>query len=416
MSTPTSALLQLPTEIIEKIIKGHWALNLSTSERISFMCTSMLVNSTWMALYISISSADVYIPSEGYAHKIIDILQCGSDARIEYRLLCDELGLGNIHDLLQNHCRSITFLKDHESGPIDRSVHALISFLSEGTTQENAIRNIHLPSLRLISFHLVDETLDKVFPPKFNSSFKENPTYTSTLPSQVTTLEVFFSYSPTHIIWQSPETRKQVLLDVEDLSGLPNLPSIRTLRIAGCSAGAFYDLIRACHKNLRVCDSDVDLLEMSNRFEQGSKMMLERHQKKRERQEKEWDERRKRSLEKTENQMRYLIFEATDEEVMEALGLGGRDLDLMEQKELKALLDETKGLLGKVLSRERQGRVDLLAKMLLKRTIKVCEKVIRGRFRKVEIDENLQPDSVTDWESDDDEDGYITADENLICG
>ncbi|KAK7464925.1 hypothetical protein VKT23_006133 [Stygiomarasmius scandens] len=343
----------------------------------------MLVNSTWMVLHMRISSVDLHIPNLRYVWKIIHALK-SSESRSTYHYL----GLGCLGELLRRYCRSITFRRDSQNGPIDESVHVLMLFLSQKQTHAlgnnvDKFPDVHLPALRRVSFELVDETLDRVFPPEFNlNTLKMNPTYTPILPSQMTTLEVFFYYSPNHTIWRDPEMREQILFDVES-SGFPSsLPSVHTLRIFGGSAGA---LLRPAVKIQPgpvavFYESDVSIEEAFDRLGRGMIMKLERLRKERE-EERMREETLEKLLEDVEKEMRYLVSpKATDKEVLSALGLAGRDLGLTEMdEEINGTLVVLRRLLKEVLDYPRRDEVDSLAEVLAQKGrqayTKTCRKV-----------------------------------------
>ncbi|KAK7464868.1 hypothetical protein VKT23_006073 [Stygiomarasmius scandens] len=432
MSAPAATSLQIPTEIIEKVIREHWVLHLSTSERLSFMLASMLVNSTWMALYMRISSVDVHIPSLRYVRKIIEAFgsPVGSDGSSIYHYS----GLGCFRDLLRHYCRSITFRRDSQTGTIVTSVYALFLFLSENEFQSigqghvalsDPYHKAYLPLLHRISFELVDETLDGVFPlgSDLPSDFRRiSGYYAFPFPSQITTFEVSFSYSPDHAIWQNHEEMTQLLLNV-DPSGIPCLRSIRILRIYGpASAGALRDLVWACNDGTNSCEyeGDVSLPDLEDRILVGTKMRLEKMSRDSRERDKRWNEDLAREQRSIEKKMKYLLFKATDEEVLESIGDEERNLDwyLYEadgERELRAQLVELKQWLrGMTTYRgERDKPLSLLEMGLVKRQIRVCEQAIQRRLQRVGLVNRagIENELGSGWAESDDDDGYNTADD-----
>ncbi|THU90552.1 hypothetical protein K435DRAFT_864183 [Dendrothele bispora CBS 962.96] len=366
---PSNHSLQFPTEILERIIQEHWALILTTRERVSFMRNSMLVNSTWMSLYMRASCTDIHIPSFRYVLKLINIIQRNS-------VIYNKFAPG-LHD---NLCRSITFRRDYESGPIDTSMYTIIQFLSK------TIQGINrLPHLRRFSFELVDQTLNAIFPIGNIIPFH--------FPSNITTLEVLFHYSPSILF--CPESMKQTLLNVEP-SGLfiGSLPFIRTLRVHGANAGSMRDLVRACI-HLRVYDSDVSSEELPKRLRLG--MQLQRERQARVAAQAALEEEIKMRIE-----MQRLVDEGREEEVLEAVGAYRVD-------DVPRVLIDLQSELASMLEKERMGDVDVLARRFLQLGIRVCEKVVRilnragvasdvgssPSFLEIEEEEEIQPRPVT---------------------
>ncbi|KAJ7608984.1 hypothetical protein FB45DRAFT_945580 [Roridomyces roridus] len=66
MTAPAVSRPQLPAELVTEIIAIFWGMPLSPQERLRFMKSSILVNSTWAAIYDRISSRDVHMPSFAY--------------------------------------------------------------------------------------------------------------------------------------------------------------------------------------------------------------------------------------------------------------------------------------------------------------------------------------------------------------
>jgi len=337
-STPhSSASLQIPTEILEQIINEYWAFPLSSSERVSFMCNSMRVDSTWMTLYLRASCTDIHIPDSRYCLRLIQIL-CRES--FIYKKFAPGL-----HNLL---CRSITFRRDYESGPADKSVYAFTQFLSKTFQGMN-----RLPYLRRISFELVDQTLNAVFP--------LNNTLPIHFPSHVTTLEILFYY--TSPILENPDAVKEVMYSL-DHSGLlvGSLPFINKLCVYGASAGAMWDLANAC-THLRLCDSDVSATELSRRLKAGIRLQREREEKAAA--QAAFDEEVNMRIE-----AQRFVDIGTDEDMLEAVGVH-------HTEELPLILMDLQSELAKVLEKERQGRVDVLKRKFLLKGIRVCEKFTR---------------------------------------
>ncbi|KAJ7208775.1 hypothetical protein B0H12DRAFT_1079900 [Mycena haematopus] len=73
--TSTKTIPQLPVELVAEIISTTWHMPLSQRERITFMRSSALVNSTWADIFDLVSSRDVYIPSAAFCDHFIHRLR-----------------------------------------------------------------------------------------------------------------------------------------------------------------------------------------------------------------------------------------------------------------------------------------------------------------------------------------------------
>ncbi|KAK0200320.1 hypothetical protein DFS33DRAFT_142135 [Desarmillaria ectypa] len=98
--SPSSIVTKLPPEIIEHIIFSLWSLDLTTTERIHLITSSVLVNHAWAELFLRASWRDVSIPTLPFV--------------MHYRrLLCGEVDITRILNLDPGLpsvlCRSITF-------------------------------------------------------------------------------------------------------------------------------------------------------------------------------------------------------------------------------------------------------------------------------------------------------------------
>jgi len=58
--------LSLPTELLQRIILELWSSPMCSSDRITFMTSSVLVSHTWSSLFTSLAIRDVYIPCRPY--------------------------------------------------------------------------------------------------------------------------------------------------------------------------------------------------------------------------------------------------------------------------------------------------------------------------------------------------------------
>ncbi|KAK0187249.1 hypothetical protein F5146DRAFT_768531 [Armillaria mellea] len=91
---------KLPPEIIEQIVFSLWSFELTTTERVHLITSSVLVNRAWAELFLRVSWRDVSIPTLSFIMHF-------------RRLLCGEAFITQILNLDQGLpkvlCRSITF-------------------------------------------------------------------------------------------------------------------------------------------------------------------------------------------------------------------------------------------------------------------------------------------------------------------
>ncbi|KAK0453017.1 uncharacterized protein EV420DRAFT_1558065 [Desarmillaria tabescens] len=96
-----SVVTKLPPEIIEQIIFSLWSLDLTTTERVHLITSSVLVNHAWAELFLRVSWRDVFIPTLPFVMHFRRLL-CGEATSI-IRILNLDPSLPNVL------CRSITF-------------------------------------------------------------------------------------------------------------------------------------------------------------------------------------------------------------------------------------------------------------------------------------------------------------------
>ncbi|KAJ6581426.1 hypothetical protein B0H19DRAFT_506118 [Mycena capillaripes] len=65
----------LPVELVEQILFLCWVMPLSIDERITLMTSAALINSTWRAIFLRVSSRDVHIPCPSFADHFLRILR-----------------------------------------------------------------------------------------------------------------------------------------------------------------------------------------------------------------------------------------------------------------------------------------------------------------------------------------------------
>ncbi|KAK7466367.1 hypothetical protein VKT23_005094 [Stygiomarasmius scandens] len=226
----------LPLELVEAIINTLWfSDDLLLKDRIIFMKSSLLVNSTWLLLFVRVSARDVHIPSPSYAMKFLNILRGESS-------LYNACGVG-LHNYLT---RSITFqyVGDPETIMLRRESHpmalAILSvfhalFIPTCSTER-------LPNLRRISIELDNCTLDDFFSRMKFSMF----------PTQVTHFDLRFSYSPL----VSSADLFEIQGSEQPFGLIPgSVPNLRHLSLYGATKVVLDELLLAC-PNLETVDTD----------------------------------------------------------------------------------------------------------------------------------------------------------------
>ncbi|THU97787.1 hypothetical protein K435DRAFT_777860 [Dendrothele bispora CBS 962.96] len=234
----TTAIPDLPVEIVEAIISTLWySDDLLLKDRIIFMKSSVLVNSSWALLFIRVSAKDVHIPSPSYATKFLNILRGES-------VLYNACGVG-----LHNHfTRSITFqyegdpdkmmVKRAYSHPMALAILSVfhVLFIPTSFTER-------LPNLRRISIELVNCTLDDFF-----SRIKF-----FMFPRQVTHFDLRFEYSPC----VDSKDLFEIQGSEEPVGLVPgSVPNLKHLSLYGATKVVLQELLWAC-SNLETLETDV---------------------------------------------------------------------------------------------------------------------------------------------------------------
>lgn len=67
--------MSLPPELVDIIIRECWNLHLNTAERSTLMTSCPLVNHQWKAVYASISSEHIFVPTMLYLFYLSDIIR-----------------------------------------------------------------------------------------------------------------------------------------------------------------------------------------------------------------------------------------------------------------------------------------------------------------------------------------------------
>ncbi|KAJ7498158.1 hypothetical protein B0H11DRAFT_1998921 [Mycena galericulata] len=260
MIAPTP-IPRLPVELLTEIITVAWHMPLSSEERITFMVSSPLVNSTWADIFDTISSRDVYIPRYSYSELFIRRLRkqpisTASSSSSFFRSLFPFFGQTpkeHRQALPPNlACQSITIQITNVNVHPDRhgAVRLPMRLALEEILDELDGRSF-APNLRCLTIEYVDAG--------FNDVFERD--LLAALPSEVTHLELHYSFSEATPSWlvkalrEKQEGHRHVGWTAE---------SVTHLSVLGAGPNTIRDALRACPRTQVL---EVDKYTGSHRFE-----------------------------------------------------------------------------------------------------------------------------------------------------
>ncbi|KAJ7114048.1 hypothetical protein C8R44DRAFT_630402 [Mycena epipterygia] len=233
---------RLPVELMEQIILSAWHMPLSSDERITFMRSSMLVNSTWTDIFDLVSSRDVYIPSSAFCDHFIQRLQAqppteapSSSFLRNFLRRFQRPSKPLIEPRSANlACQSLTMQIANVGVHPDKNG---LSRLPMGTVFDDLLETIDAwslaPNLRRLNIEYRDAVFDDIF----------QRTGLAALPSQITHLEVCYSFSAATPAWLIDSVR-------ENQERQRNIGwvsrSITKLSVIGAGENTIADMVRAC--------------------------------------------------------------------------------------------------------------------------------------------------------------------------
>ncbi|KAJ7483351.1 hypothetical protein FB451DRAFT_1234192 [Mycena latifolia] len=238
-----SIIPQLPVELIEQIISSAWHMPLPSTDRITLMRSSMLVNSTWADIFDLISSRDVYIPSSAFCDYFIQRLRGQTppaNTTPPSYFLSRFLGFKQpskrtIPPRSANlACQSLTIQIANVDVHPDKHNRTRIPM---GSVLDELLENLDArslaPNLRRLTIEYLDAGFDDVF----------HRAGLAALPSQITHLELRYAFSPEMPPWlvkslQEKQERQRSI-------GLM-LPSITNLTVIGAGESTISDMLRVC--------------------------------------------------------------------------------------------------------------------------------------------------------------------------
>ncbi|KAJ7147678.1 hypothetical protein C8R43DRAFT_1129595 [Mycena crocata] len=254
-----STIPRLPVELMENIISTAWHLPLSIEERITLMRSSMLVNSTWADVFDLISSRDVYIPSSAFCDHFLQRLRAPSHkapapsfiGSILRRFRQPSTIIPRSTNLA---CQSITIQIPNVDGHPDKNgrIH-----LPMGSVLDELLENVDArglaPNLHRLSIEYLDVGFDDIF----------QRDGLAALPSQVTHLELHYSFNSAMPVWlvkslrEKQQKRRNIGWTAE---------SITHLTVFGAGENTIRDALRAC-PNTQSLEVDRSTLAAGIRFE-----------------------------------------------------------------------------------------------------------------------------------------------------
>ncbi|KAJ6568426.1 hypothetical protein DFH09DRAFT_918112 [Mycena vulgaris] len=218
----------LPVELMEEIIATAWHLPLSSRDRITFMRSSLLVNSTWADTFDLVSSRDVFIPSSAFCDHWIQRLRAPTpsvprSANLACQSITIQLANVDVHPDKHNRMR-----------------------MPMGAVLDNLLENLDArslaPNLRRLTIEYLDATFGDVF----------HRAGLAALPSQITHLELRYSFGS-----ETPAWLVKALKDKEERQR--NIGwvsrSITDLSVVGAGENTVSDMLRAC-TNARILDGE----------------------------------------------------------------------------------------------------------------------------------------------------------------
>ncbi|KAJ7114072.1 hypothetical protein C8R44DRAFT_630678 [Mycena epipterygia] len=233
---------RLPVELIEQIILSAWRMPLSSDERLTFMRSSILVNSTWADIFDLISSRDVYIPSSAFCDHFIQRLRAQPPAAAPSSPFLTSFlrrfqwpSEPPIKPRSANlACQSLTIQIANVDVHPDKNSRTRLPM---GAVLDDLLENLDArslaPNLRRLTIEYLDAGFDDIF----------RRDGLGALPTHITHLEVLFSFSPEMPPWlvtslREKQQRQRAIAWVS--------PSIENVSICGAGENTIRDLLRVC--------------------------------------------------------------------------------------------------------------------------------------------------------------------------
>ncbi|KAK7007419.1 hypothetical protein R3P38DRAFT_3366196 [Favolaschia claudopus] len=191
---------QLPVELLMKIVSTFWHMPLSATERIIFMRSSALVNSTWAEIYSFESSRDVYIPSAAFCDHFIERIRSPRATTLRTAAPSFAATVMALFSPRPKQCESITIqiahddVHPHKDRPMRMPMGGVLDTLLETINAWSLV-----PNLRRLSVEYMNAGFDDIFA---RAGF-------APLPEQITHLDVRYSFSDAMPIWLAESLRRK---------------------------------------------------------------------------------------------------------------------------------------------------------------------------------------------------------------
>ncbi|KAJ7281615.1 hypothetical protein C8J57DRAFT_79322 [Mycena rebaudengoi] len=234
--------LFLPIEIIAHILSACWALPLSPQDRITLMTSAGSVNHTWRTLFFRLSSQDVHIPCPSFADHFVRTIRGrkssldAHDAQATTNRLCRSLTIR-----ITNPESNKDVLGEREL-PMENALSLLLYRLCDLSAP-------CVPNLRRISIEYHNTGFDGIFDKWTLIAF----------PSQVTSLELSYSFSPETPPWLIASLRAKYERQV--CRPPWTTPSVRSLSVFGAGSDCLVlDILTTC-QNVKELVTDFTLVQ-----------------------------------------------------------------------------------------------------------------------------------------------------------
>ncbi|KAJ7208763.1 hypothetical protein B0H12DRAFT_1225163 [Mycena haematopus] len=246
---------QFPVELVAEIISTTWHMPLSQGERITFMRSSALVNSTWADIFDLVSSRDVYIPSAAFCDHFIQRLRQQPGPATPSSSL---FGLflrpfrGPAKQSIQTRqsanlaCRSLTIqiINDDVHPEKHRPMRLPMGGVSDSLLEMLDAWSL-APNLRRLSIEYVDTGFDDIF----------SRVGLAALPPQIMHLDLRYSFNDTMPTWLIESLQKKQ--ERRRHFGW-KAPAITRLSVVGAGQNTIRDLMVVC-PNVRAVDKEFEL-------------------------------------------------------------------------------------------------------------------------------------------------------------
>lgn len=228
----------LPPEIISLILTELWEAQQSPEERSTSLKTISLVNRTWLALFVRVTSRNVHIPNPTSAEAFLRLLP--------QRTLMQGVGdlfTAEASQVADQMCRSITFHVDGSASPVSGPADCTpaVRLYSQSNPASTAVSTVlymvtvldHLPNLRHVSIQYEDWGYDDIF----------DQLRVQTFPPQVTHLSVDYTFTTPAL---APLCMYLKSMYIRRGLSQVTIPNVRHLSLSGVPTEFIVDMLQVC--------------------------------------------------------------------------------------------------------------------------------------------------------------------------